>query len=143
MRKLFLDKKKGVKISKSEYTLRSNRFQPIVTPDGAILRARKEARRRFRMARPPPFDLALVQPRAVRSAAHGGPRHPSAKFTHEHFPPSFLIPGRTPAEPTPILSRFSYSEGREYRSPPVESLPSPRKARIFHPVVVLSFNGCG
>lgn len=91
-----MTKKKGVKISKSEYTLRSNRFQPIVTPDGAILRARKEARRRFRMARPPPFDLALVQPRAVRSAAHGGPRHPSAKFTHEHFPPSFLIPGRTP-----------------------------------------------
>lgn len=68
----------------------------IVSSDRAILRARKEAARstQFRVARPPPFDLALVQPRVVRSAAHGGPRHPSAKFTH--FPLSFLTPRRTP-----------------------------------------------
>ena len=87
----------------------SNCFEPVVAPDRAILRARKEARRRFRMARPPLFDLALVQPRAVRSAAHGGPRHPSAKFTHGAFP-SFLIPGRTPrGARRRSLSRFSYS----------------------------------
>lgn len=85
----------------------SNCFEPVVAPDRAILRARKEARRRFRMARPSPFDLALVQPRAVRSAAHGGPR---LNLRTEHFPPSFLIPGRTPrGARRRSLSRFSYS----------------------------------
>lgn len=92
----------------------------IVSSDRAVLRARKEAaRRQFRVARPPPFDLALVQPRVVRSAAHGGPRHPSAKFTH--FPLSFLTPRRTPrgAHNLSFLSFLVFS----YRSPPVETLP--------------------
>lgn len=103
----------------------SNCFEPVVAPDRAILRARKEARRRFRMARPPLFDLALVQPRAVRSAAHGGPRHPSAKFTHGAFPSFFSYPWPNPPRGPPPFS-FSFlvfSQPESTVSPPVESLP--------------------